>query len=430
MTEFKHLRPEDLPKGWTVSLFKDLATYNLGRTPPRNAKQFWTDGVYPWVSIADMSPYGIISDTKEKVSEEAHSKLYRRRLVPAGAFLMSFKLTIGRVARLGIPAYHNEAIISIFPKNRDILLDDYLFYYLSQIDYAEYQDTAVKGMTLNRGKIDKLEIALPPLREQRRIAHVLSTVQTAVEQQARLIALTRELKSALMRKLFTEGLHGEKQKETEIGLVPESWEVMPLGEIMDGTPKNGMYKPLEAYGSGTLILRIYDFSNEGDIVASASNRINADESEISTYTLQEDDIVTNRVNSLSHLGKTALVGELVEPMLFESNMMKYRVDKTKALPSYIMRLLNSPIGKLQIVARAKRAVAQSSINQGSLKAVLLPIPRIEVQEEIVNIIDIVIENIEVHGKRKTILEELFRTLLHQLMTGQIRVNEIDLPGLS
>lgn len=148
------------------------------------------------------------------VSEEAHCSLFRARLIPAGTLLMSFKLTIGRVAKLGVPAYHNEAIISIHPKDKLLIDQGYLFYYLSQIDYSQYQDTAVKGMTLNKGKIDSLEIALPPLQEQRRIAHVLSTVQIAIEQQEQLIALTRELKSALMRKLFTEGLRGEKQKET------------------------------------------------------------------------------------------------------------------------------------------------------------------------------------------------------------------------
>jgi len=71
-------------------------------------------------------------------------------------------------------------------------------------------------------------------------------VQTAIEQQARLIALTSELKSALLHKLFTKGLRGEKQQQTEIGLVPESWTTTQIGNIAKlqsgGTPSRGNLK--------------------------------------------------------------------------------------------------------------------------------------------------------------------------------------------
>ena len=76
-----------------------------------------------------------------------------------------------------------------------------------------------------------LPIPVPPLTEQRKIAAVLGLVQRAIEQQERLIALTTELKKALLHKLFTEGLRGEPQKQTEIGPVPESWEIVPLGSL-------------------------------------------------------------------------------------------------------------------------------------------------------------------------------------------------------
>ena len=81
---------------------------------------------------------------------------------------------------------------------------------------------------LSQSKLCELPLAIPPLAEQRKIAAVLGLVQRAIEQQERLITLTAELKKALLHKLFTEGLRGEPQKQTEIGPVPESWEVVPL----------------------------------------------------------------------------------------------------------------------------------------------------------------------------------------------------------
>ena len=85
---------------------------------------------------------------------------------------------------------------------------------------------------LNKKDIAPLRFPLPPLPEQKKIAFVLSTVQQAISEQERIITTTTELKKALMQKLFTEGLRGEPQKQTEIGPVPESWDVVELGELL------------------------------------------------------------------------------------------------------------------------------------------------------------------------------------------------------
>ena len=94
-----------------------------------------------------------------------------------------------------------------------------------------YEDAA--NSISERNAFVHLTIPVPPLSEQRKIAAVLGLVQRAIEQQERLIALTTELKKALLHKLFTEGLRGEPQKQTEIGPVPESWEIKKLGSLVN-----------------------------------------------------------------------------------------------------------------------------------------------------------------------------------------------------
>ncbi len=86
---------------------------------------------------------------------------------------------------------------------------------------------------LNREMAYMEPVDFPPLPEQKKIAHILSTVQRAIEAQERIIQTTTELKKALMHKLFTEGLRNEPQKQTEIGPVPESWEVVELNQLAD-----------------------------------------------------------------------------------------------------------------------------------------------------------------------------------------------------
>jgi type I restriction enzyme S subunit len=279
---------------------------------------------------------------------------------------------------------------------------------------------------LNRQQLQTTPIPLPPLPEQKKIAHILSMVQRAIEAQERLIQTTTELKKALMHKLFTEGLRNEPQKQTEIDLVPESWEVVELGTLFAKQPQNGIYKHRRDYGSGTQILRIDDFSNDGDVVTGARNLVTLVRSEIETYGLEPGDIVINRVNSLSHLGKTALIGEIADEMVFESNMMRFSVDESQVLKEYVFKFLNSPLTKKQIIGTAKRAVAQSSINQGDVRSIIVPKPSLEEQSEIVAALDATEAKIAQLTDKTAFLRDLFRTLLHELMTAKTRVHELSL----
>ena len=109
-----------IPGSWATCRFEDIATYKTGRTPARANPAYWQEGSanVPWVTISDMNDFCLITKTKEAVTPEAFDSVFHGQIVPAGTLLMSFKLTIGRIATLGIDACHNEAIISITPKSR------------------------------------------------------------------------------------------------------------------------------------------------------------------------------------------------------------------------------------------------------------------------------------------------------------------------
>ena len=159
--------PFSIPAMWCWARFGNIADFSAGRTPPRNEPVFWNTSDYPWVSIADMNDGQILMATRETVSEEAAKKIFRSDPEQTDTMIMSFKLTIGKMARLGVPAYHNEAIISIRPYVSEF--DPYLFKVLPF--FARQGDTkgAIKGATLNRESISNIPIPLPPLAEQRRI---------------------------------------------------------------------------------------------------------------------------------------------------------------------------------------------------------------------------------------------------------------------
>jgi type I restriction enzyme S subunit len=189
-----------IPKHWEVVRLGEVAKFKIGRTPPRNVKEYWEDGKYFWVSIADMrSAY--IYNTNEKVSEKAYKEIFKGNIVPAGTLLMSFKLTIGRTAFLMVDGFHNEAIVSIYPKEQ--VLKEFLFYYLPTIDYTEFQDRAVKGNTLNISKIKKIPLPLPPLEEQQKIAQILQSIDQRIEKEEKYKNALQNLFKSLLHNLMT-----------------------------------------------------------------------------------------------------------------------------------------------------------------------------------------------------------------------------------
>lgn len=164
--------PFDLPDSWTWVRFGQYIKMSIGKTPPRGETKYWVNGQYPWISISDMSDYGLVKTTKETVSGCAKSMF--GEISPVGTLIMSFKLTVGRTSLLSISAYHNEAIISIYPfVDEDYRARNYLFHILPIIsNLGDYKD-AVKGKTLNSKSLNNLLLPLPPLNEQGRIVAMI-----------------------------------------------------------------------------------------------------------------------------------------------------------------------------------------------------------------------------------------------------------------
>ena len=161
--------PFDLPNSWQWSRLGQIVRISIGKTPARGDVRYWSNATKPWVSISDMADYSHIKTTKERISDTAASTLMGA-ISPRGSLLMSFKLTVGRTSILDIEAYHNEAIISIYPYiDEEYALRDFLFYSLPILANMGDSKDAIKGKTLNSKSLNGLLIPLPPLKEQRHI---------------------------------------------------------------------------------------------------------------------------------------------------------------------------------------------------------------------------------------------------------------------
>lgn len=171
-TEIKNNVPFEIPSNWIWIKFGELVDFNIGKTPARANADLWEND-YNWVSISDMIENGFINNTKEKVSIKSYNDIFKGKISKKGTLLMSFKLTVGKCSILNIDAFHNEGIISIYPKYKNETLQHYLFKILPYI--TKYGDVkgAIKGNTLNSKSLNNLLIPLPPIEEQQRIVEKL-----------------------------------------------------------------------------------------------------------------------------------------------------------------------------------------------------------------------------------------------------------------
>ena len=279
---------------------------------------------------------------------------------------------------------------------------------------------------LSQSKLCELPLPVPPLHEQQKIAGVLGVVQQAIEQQERLLQLTAELKKTLLHQLFTQGLRGELQKQTEIGPVPESWEVAPLGDYLTETQYG-----LSAKGAGSGLYALLRMTNQqqGRISDDNLQYVDLAQAQFEKFRVERKDILFNRTNSLDLVGRTAIY-DLEGDFVFASYLIRLRTVATRLRPYFLNHYFNWDETQARLKSIATRAVSQSNISATRLRGFSVPIPQPEEQDEIVDRVDCLDRKLEYHDRKKRLLEDLFRTLLHQLMMAQIRVNSLNFSILS
>lgn len=154
----------------------DIFNLQMGKTPSRANKDYWNNGNNPWVSIADLSGYDkYVGKTKEQITNFAVQES-GIKLVPPKTLLMSFKLSVGKTAITNTSVYTNEAIMAFIPTGKYDIYIDYFFYLFSYKDWFIGSNRAVMGATLNKTTLNEIEIIVPPISEQRRIASILDKV--------------------------------------------------------------------------------------------------------------------------------------------------------------------------------------------------------------------------------------------------------------
>ena len=402
-----------------------------GKKPP-----YATAGV---IRNTNFNSRGTIDESNIAWLEVEEKKLSSRRLQWGDVIVERSgggpKQPVGRVVFFEIDdgrAYSFSNFTSVIRSLDHSVFDPRFMFYFMLFFYESGQTEPLQRRTTGIRNLDftsyRQDIQVPQITqvEQQKIAYVLSVVQRAMEQQERLIQTTTELKKALMQKLFTEGTRGEPQKQTEIGPVPKSWDVKPLDGCISDT-RYGISAKADPDGD-TPMLRMTNQVN-GRIVRNKLQYLTLDQEEIDKYKVEQNDIMFNRTNSFDLVGRTALF-DLEGDYVFASYLIRVRTNSEILKPHFLNHYFNDHETQARLKTIATRAVSQSNISATRLRTFVVPLPKPKEQDAIVTKIDVVDQKIAVHQRKLNALNDLFKTLLHKLMTAEIRVHDIDLPGFA
>jgi type I restriction enzyme S subunit len=234
-----------IPDDWKVKKIKDVCDTTSGGTPSRSKPEYYESGTIPWIKTGELNQKYIF-DTEEKITEIAmqHSSA---KLIPKNSVLMAmYGATIGKTSITKIEAATNQACCAMISKGE---IEPEFLYYVLSFSKDKIISLGAGGAQPNISQqiIRELEIPFPLQGEQRKIAAILSSVDEAIEKTEAIIEQTEKVKKGLMQQLLTKGIGHTKFKKTEIGEIPEEWEVKSIDELVFVNPESLSNKTNEEY---------------------------------------------------------------------------------------------------------------------------------------------------------------------------------------
>lgn len=417
----KHHKKFSLPEGWTFVKLEKVGNISGGGTPATNNLLFW-EGTIPWLVPSDVTANGnlYMHQTSRNITSEGLANS-SAKLLPAGSVLMTSRATIGEVAINTVPMATNQGFINIIC-DEELILNTWLaFWIMHKKPVLEERGHGVTFRELSKSNFKSIELLLPPLPEQHAIASTLRTVQDAIQARQRELELERERKAALMQTLFSKGTRGEPTKMTKIGEMPEGWEITKLGNVFE----TQLGKMLSKAAKKGIAARPYirnanvqwGFIDYKDLL-----EMDFSDKEKTKFRLKYGDIL---VCEGGEIGRTAIWRNQIEECYFQKAIHRLRPRQGDMLPEFFLYYMERSFLLENVYGIAGTETTIAHLPQEKLQAMFIAKPSFIEQKSIAGIIGTCDTKIAALEREIALHEELFRTLLEELMTGRIRVPELD-----
>lgn len=422
-TEIDGVADTLIPDDWEVKSIGEVATIVGGGTPSTLNSAYW-NGDIQWFTPAELSDSKKYVSKSERTITERGLKESSAKLLPKGTILLTTRASIGMTAILENPASTNQGFQSLIAKNN--CCSEFLYYVIPLI--KDEMLSRASGSTfaeISAKKISTITFQLPPLPEQQRIAKALSDVDALISTTEKLIQKKKNIKQGTMQNLLT----GKKRlpgfgpqnkspayKQTELGLIPEDWEVKEFGDYAS-IVRGGSPRPIQNFlttnSDGINWIKIGDVKPEDKYIVSTEEKIIREGKTRSREVHKGDFILSNsmsfgrpyilQIDGCIHDGWLAIQNY---QDTFDTDFLYYLLGSDEIFKQYIEMAAGSSV---------------QNLNKEKVAKLLVPIFDKKEQTAIASVLSSMDKEIETLNTKLEKYRNLKTAMMQQLLTGKIRL---------
>ena len=394
---------------WPTAGLGEVCDIVSGATPKTGVEEYW-DGDIAWTTPKDLSDLSAkyISDTPRKLTESGLASC-SASMLPVNSVLLSSRAPIGLVAINSIPLCTNQGFKNLIP-HKERLDPEYLYWWLKSQN-RELQNLG-RGATfkeISKAIVSRIQIPLPPLAEQKRIAGILDAADALRARRRESIDQLDRLIQATFLEMFGDPVTN-----------PKGWPVVSLEELLAEKSLNGAYYPKEKYSDGGIRMVHMSDAFYGVVDLVDVKRVDVTVADVEKYSLAPSDILVSR-RSLNYEGsaKPCRIPATEEPLIFESSLIRVRPDLTRLTTEYLFQYLQNDRSRSKYVFPLVTRSTISGINQKNLMRVSVILPPLELQRQFELIVESIRGQINISQTHSSELETLFASLQSQAFSGAL-----------
>ena len=419
------LRRTGIPKGWREAGISELADVVGGGTPDRQQSDYWRNGSVPWITPTDLTSNQrkYIRSGAENISELGLENS-NAMLVPAGSVVFSTRGTVGSLAIAEASLTCNQSCEVLIP--RDKTNPEFLFYLL---DYGHSAFIRLSGGTtfgaITRRDIARVKFAIPPnVYEQAAISRILDAVDAALECTRTAVERAQDFQSSLLHELLERGL-------APIGSInskercPKHWKRVSVDDV--ATVGSGVTLGKDVSGQKTVELPYLRVANvqDGHLDLTTIKTVRVPVGDAEKFRLQPGDVLMTEGGDIDKLGRGTIWEAQIPDCLHQNHVFRIRPNRELLEPAFYALIVESDIAKRYFSRVAKRTTNLASTNKTQVRAFQFPLPpTTSEQRQIVDIVTQAKAMSVALSMKEAGLRELKKSLMHDLLTGKVRVGEI------